>query len=77
MEVCPASSYNLILKKKKTMLAAANNLTLWASKFHNSLSDYEDLAGDFETEDVQKLLKAVYQQKCSSSLDSLYHTHRY
>ena len=77
MKVNPTSSYNLILKKKKTMLAESNNLKLWASKFHNSLSDFEDLAGDFESEDVQDFLQDVYEQKCSSSLDSLYHTHRY
>ncbi len=76
MELMPTSSFNLILKKTKTMLSETNDLTLWSSKFHYGLSDFDDAALDFQTVDVQILLKTIYQQKCSSSLDALNHTHR-
>ena len=58
------------------MLSESTNLILWASKFHPGLSDYDDAALDFQAEDVQRLLKTIYQQKCPSSLDSLHDTHR-
>jgi len=77
MELLPNSSFNLILKKMKTMLSESHDLSLWASKFHQGLSDFDDVAGDFQRTDVQMLLQTVYYQKCSSSLDSLNNTHRY
>ncbi len=56
------------------MLSESHDLYHWSSKFHQSLSDFDDVAGDFQTLDVQILLKTVYHQKCSSSLDSLNNT---
>jgi len=77
IKLSPTSSFNLILKKMKTMLSESQDLSHWATKFHQGLSDFDDVAGDFQTLDVQMLLRAVYHQKCSSSLDSLNNSHRF
>ncbi len=59
------------------MLLESNDLKLWATKFNEDYGNYDDAARVFQSIDVRILLKTVYQQKCATSLESLYHTHRY
>ena len=48
------------------------NLDLWAEDFKSNKNQFEESRGDFVKENLMKLFKKIYEEKCEDSWDPLF-----